>query len=135
MQHEDVVVSAVFSSDGRRVVTASRNTARVWDATTGKPIGAPLQHADQVDTAVFSSDGRRVVTASDDETARIWQESWSSIDDQEALIGKACGWIDAEARRITRDDVEMVPLITAIGRKEGDDVCDGLAVTPSADPR
>ena len=37
----DSVTSAAFSPDGRRIVTASAdNTARLWDAETGKPIGA-----------------------------------------------------------------------------------------------
>ena len=53
--------------DGKRVVTASwDNTARVWDAATGAPIGKPLQHEDRVFSASFSPDGKRVVTASDD---------------------------------------------------------------------
>jgi WD40 repeat protein len=124
MQHQGPVKSAVFSSDGRRVVTASGdNTARVWDAATGKPLGLPMQHERTVNSAVFSSDGRRVVTASDDKTARVWQEPWSSINDSQELIRKACGSMNVEARRITREDVELVPLITAIDRKVGDDVC------------
>jgi len=136
MQHQGLVNSAVLSTDGRRVVTASNDTtARVWDAATGKPLGAPMKHDDFVISAVFSSDGRRVLTASDDKTARLWQESWSLINDPQQLIRKACGSMNLEARRITREDVELVPLITANGRKVGDDVCGGLAVTTSADPR
>jgi WD40 repeat protein len=55
------------------VVTASTdNTARVWDATTGKPVTAPLEHQDSVTAAAFSPDGTRVVTASNDKTARVW---------------------------------------------------------------
>ena len=47
MQHERSVSTAAFSPDGARVVTASDDkTARVWDATTGAPIGEPLQHDD-----------------------------------------------------------------------------------------
>jgi hypothetical protein len=54
------------SADGRRVVTASDDeTARVWDAATGKAIGEPLKHAKAVTSAQFSPDGQRVVTASD----------------------------------------------------------------------
>src|ERR1700722_5680220 len=58
---------------GRRVVTASDDkTARVWDAETGKPVGAPLQHQQTVNIAAFSPDGRRVVTASVDNTPGVW---------------------------------------------------------------
>ena len=37
-------MSAAFSPDGTRIVTASEDkTARIWDAATGKPIGEPLK--------------------------------------------------------------------------------------------
>ena len=40
-------MSAAFSPDGKRIVTASRDkTARLWDAETGKPIGEPLKGHD-----------------------------------------------------------------------------------------
>ena len=60
----DEVRSAAFSPDGTRVVTASIDeTARVWDAATGKPLGEPMRHEGGVDSAAFSPDGTRVVTA------------------------------------------------------------------------
>jgi len=59
--------------DGRRVVTARNdNTARVWDAESGKPVSPSLEHESEVLSALFSPDGRRVVTASLDRTARVW---------------------------------------------------------------
>ena len=59
------LIRAQFSPDGQRVVTASEdNTARLWDAASGKPIGEPMKHEDAVISAQFSPDGQRVVTAS-----------------------------------------------------------------------
>jgi eukaryotic-like serine/threonine-protein kinase len=74
---EDAVLSAAFSPDGTRIVTASGDkTARLWDAETGKPIGEPLTgHAEGVWSAAFSPDGKRVVTASWDKTGRLWEIS------------------------------------------------------------
>jgi WD40 repeat protein len=58
---------------GERIVTASEdNSARIWDARTGKQLGKPLQHADRVSAAAFDPSGERVVTASWDMSARIW---------------------------------------------------------------
>jgi WD40 repeat protein len=73
LRHDGVVNRALFSPDGKRVVTASGDkTARVWDAATGAPIGRALQHDGLVWSASFSPDGVRVVTASGDKTARVW---------------------------------------------------------------
>ena len=41
--------SAAFSGDGKRVVTASDdNTARIWDAESGKEIAVLKGHTDSV---------------------------------------------------------------------------------------
>jgi WD40 repeat protein len=73
MKHEGDVGSALFSSNGQRVVTASADrTARVWDAATGEDIGEPMKHDGKVNSAQFSPDGQRVATASADKTARLW---------------------------------------------------------------
>src|SRR4029077_13044043 len=73
MKHDGAVLSAQFSADGQRVVTASLDgTARVWDAATGKALSEPMKHDGYVLSAQFSADGQRVVTASSDKTARVW---------------------------------------------------------------
>jgi WD40 repeat protein len=76
------VVSATFSPDGKRIVTASwDNTARLWDADTGKQIGEPLTgHTNFVLSAAFSPDGKRIVTTSFDQTARLWEISVNTQD-------------------------------------------------------
>jgi WD40 repeat protein len=72
--HRGAVYSAVFSPNGKRIVTASTDkTARLWDAETGKPIGEPLSgHEGEVTSAAFSPDGKRIVTSSSDKTVRLW---------------------------------------------------------------
>jgi pentatricopeptide repeat protein len=68
---DDQVVSAQFSPDGKRIVTASGTTARVWDAQKGQPLTKPLTHANRVWSARFGPDGKRIVTASGT-TAQVW---------------------------------------------------------------
>jgi WD40 repeat protein len=71
--HTSVVVSAVFSPDGSRIVTASRDkTARLWDGRSGAALATLSGHTEDVNSAVFSPDGSRIVTASFDATARLW---------------------------------------------------------------
>jgi WD40 repeat protein len=73
LQHDGPVYAATFDATGERVVTASDdNTARIWDARTGEPIGKTLRHDGSVYAATFDTTGDRVVTASADNTARIW---------------------------------------------------------------
>jgi len=71
--HTFAVNSVAFSPDGNLVVTAGAdNTARIWDAATGREIRALIGHTRGVNRARFTTDGRLVVTASDDSTVRIW---------------------------------------------------------------
>ena len=43
--HSEFVISAAFSGDGKRVVTASEDkTARIWDAESGKEIAVLKGH-------------------------------------------------------------------------------------------
>ncbi|MDX8353975.1 NB-ARC domain-containing protein [Cognatiyoonia sp. IB215182] len=71
--HHRTVNGAVFSKDGRYIVTASDDsTARLWDTETGAEIRSFKGHQSIVFSAVFSKDGRHVLTASSDSTARLW---------------------------------------------------------------
>jgi len=71
LRHNGPVYSAVFSPDGRRILTASEDkTAKVHDLE-GKVI-ANLKHDARIISAVFSPDGSRILTASWDKTVKLW---------------------------------------------------------------
>ncbi len=89
--HTGAVNVSAFSPDGRRIVTASSdNTARVWDAESGKEIALLKAHERSVNSASFSYDGQRVVTASSDNTARVW----------DAESGKVIALLNAHERSV-----------------------------------
>lgn len=71
--HTGAVVQSVFSSDGRRVASASINgIARVWDAADGRELlQLPAKNTAYNDIS-FSADGRWLATASNDRTAQVW---------------------------------------------------------------
>jgi WD40 repeat protein len=55
------------------IATASEDaTARLWDATTGWPIGPSLRHSGPVQTAAFRPDGRALLTISEG-VATLWE--------------------------------------------------------------
>lgn len=85
--HRDWVLSAAFSPDGRRVLTASGgnvvqgrmtlpgtdNTVRLWDVYTGKEIARFDGHTSVVTKVFFSVDGRLAYSASWDGSVRAWK--------------------------------------------------------------
>ncbi|MEB3317945.1 MAG: hypothetical protein VKO39_07390, partial [Cyanobacteriota bacterium] len=77
--HQGGVLSAMFSGDGSRIVSAGADgTVRVWDAKSGKGIGEPLRgHQGLVLSASYSGDGSRIVSAGADGTVRVWDPAWT----------------------------------------------------------
>jgi WD40 repeat protein len=74
--HEDGVRSVAFSSDGRQVVTASRDeAARVFDAASGSLVLTLRARGVPLERAAFSADGRAVVTAGYDASVQVWSTS------------------------------------------------------------
>jgi WD40 repeat protein len=77
LSHEGKVNQAMFSADGRMILTASEDrTARIWEASTGREL-ARLEHGAPVQTAVFSRDNKRILTASLGNSAQVWDVSRS----------------------------------------------------------
>jgi WD40 repeat protein len=71
--HNDPVDSAVFSPDGKYVVSASTDkTAKIYDVESQTEIFS-IEHLDPVLGAVFSPDSKYVVTASADGTANVYE--------------------------------------------------------------
>ncbi|MGB3078846.1 MAG: WD40 repeat domain-containing protein, partial [Saprospiraceae bacterium] len=73
-------VSAVFSPDGKSILTASNDfTAKLWDFSQPFLHRFPRQ-SQAVNTIDYFPEGNRYVTASFDSTARIWDASGKLID-------------------------------------------------------
>ncbi|TMQ20433.1 MAG: hypothetical protein E6J90_16190, partial [Deltaproteobacteria bacterium] len=70
--------SAVFSPDGRQIVTTDEASARIWDARTNR-LRFALPHGDIVYDAHYSADSARLVTACGDGAVRIWDATSGAI--------------------------------------------------------
>ncbi|MGH8933998.1 MAG: WD40 repeat domain-containing protein, partial [Egibacteraceae bacterium] len=72
--HTGPVLGVALSPDGTTIASASDDqTVRLWDTTTGQPIGQPLTgHTDLVRGVALNPDGTTIASASDDHTVRLW---------------------------------------------------------------
>mgnify|MGYP001416616908 FL=1 len=72
--HTETVYDAVFSPDGRYLLTASGDqTARLWDLVSGQVVqtfNAP--NAGEVYAVAYAPDGQSVATGHEDHIVRIW---------------------------------------------------------------
>jgi len=81
LQHRSEINSVAFSPDGKQIVSGSFDkTLRLWDASTGTPIGQPMKgHESAVRSLAFSPDGKQIVSGSWDNTLRLWNVYWESL--------------------------------------------------------
>jgi WD40 repeat protein len=94
--HTGRLYSIAFAPDGKRFATGSHDqTARQWDAATGKPIGDPLPHPDAVLSVIYSANGQQLLTGYAG-GARLWEASsgralGSPFQHQAGVFGVAFG--------------------------------------------
>ena len=90
LQHQDSIITADFSPDGKRIVTGSFDrTIRLWDALTGSLIYTAKECRSAVEMARFSPDGTRIATASGG-MLQLWDaQSGLPIGPELELPGKA----------------------------------------------
>ena len=71
--HTDGVLSVVFSSDGRSLVSGSvDNTVKLWDMQTGGAIKTFSGHTEEVRSVSISVDCTTIASGSFDNTVRVW---------------------------------------------------------------
>jgi eukaryotic-like serine/threonine-protein kinase len=64
-------ITSCFSPDGRRVLTATEANLRLWDASTGEPVGPALTEPAAINQAVFRSDSQMILLGCADGTVRL----------------------------------------------------------------
>jgi WD40 repeat protein len=62
-----------FQAGGKRLITGSRESLKLWDTATGKPLIEFKGHTNTVRWATFSKDGSEVYSVAWDATIRKWK--------------------------------------------------------------
>src|SRR5262249_47311252 len=94
-------------------------TSRIWEASSGRPITAPLEHKAAVLAATFSPDGTRLVTASDDKTAQVWDvwHAFESIPDLIKLLEGVSGLDGSQDNTPALPDAERTRRVNELESK------------------
>ena len=74
VNHSDWVNAVTWSSDGKRLASASRDkTAKVFDLESGKRVVTFSGHSGSVNGVSFHPDGKQVYSTSDDKLLALWK--------------------------------------------------------------
>ena len=68
--HAGPILSCEFSADGKRLVTVSGKTLRVWDIASGQAVYKANDSDAELIAAALAPDGKRIVTVSSDKTVK-----------------------------------------------------------------
>eukprot|EP00918_Siedleckia_nematoides_P075843 GHVU01165939.1.p1 GENE.GHVU01165939.1~~GHVU01165939.1.p1 ORF type:complete len:136 (+),score=11.78 GHVU01165939.1:358-765(+) len=86
-------MSVSWSPDGTRLASGSLDkTVRIWDASTGAPIGSPLNVGGDVSSVAFSIDGSKIAAAFNvrDDDYTILKEGGVTIFSNQGSAGFVC---------------------------------------------
>jgi len=132
--HLDFMETAVFSPDGKFIVTANSDaTAKLYEVVSGKELRTFKGHRDGLTGAFFSPDGKMIVTVSDDSTAilfdaftgaiiRRFENINNDIDDAKFIMGGKYLVITTEVNSIiyeTSTDNEINKIKPSIFSEDG----------------
>ena len=74
VNHSDWVNAVTWSSDGKRLASASRDkTAKVFDLESGKRVVTFSGHSGSVNGVAFHPDGKQVYSTSEDKLLALWK--------------------------------------------------------------
>ncbi len=74
--HSGKVNTAVFSPDGKKVLSGSEDkTIKLWDVTTGEELSSFTGHSDSVYHIKYFSGGKRAISAAEDNRVKVWEIS------------------------------------------------------------
>jgi len=68
----NIVGEMAFSPDGKILASASGNMIRLWDTSTGKPVGTPLTSSTHIKALAFSPNGSTLAVGSGAGTIQLW---------------------------------------------------------------
>ena len=77
--HTSSLNSIDFSPDGKYILTSGDNTAKVWNAVSGKLLLDITGHFLAVVSAYYSPNGSKIITASRDSTVKIWDAATGNL--------------------------------------------------------
>lgn len=100
LDHPDIVMSAGWHPDGRRLVTGSGNDIYFWDTAAGRQVAVAQGHEGRVVDLIFDKTGELLVSGSWDGTTRFWHAD----SHHELVRGPDCGnmlRISPDARRLS----------------------------------